>query len=70
MKEHMGYKNYISPIEVAAGRGYMNFSEAYYSQTSNIDTLIIGPQDNDSIGTVFDISVYKGFNVNRIPNLL
>ena len=36
-----GYKNYISPIEVAAGRGYIQFSDSNYSQVSNIDTLII-----------------------------
>lgn len=64
------YSNYISPIEVAAGRGYLNFSHDYYSQTSNIDTLIIGPQDNDSISNAFEINVEKKFNVNRIPNLL
>ena len=65
-----GYKNYISPIEVAAGRGYIQFSDRNYSQVSNIDTLIIGPQDADNIGSVFDINVEKEFNVNRIPNLL
>ena len=70
MKEHIGYKNYISPIEVAAGRGEMNFSYPYYSQTSNIDTLIIGPQDNGNISNAFEIKVEKKFNVNRIPNLL
>ena len=65
-----GYKNYISPIEVAAGRGYLNFSDSYYSQVSNIDTLIIGPSDSDNLGGVFGIDVEKKFNVNRIPNLL
>ena len=71
LQENRGYKNYISPIEVAAGRGYLNFSYDYYSQTSNIDTLIIGPRDRDyNIGSVFDIGVENKFNVNRIPNLL
>ena len=70
LQENMGYKNYISPIEVAAGRGYLNFSDSNHSQVSNIDTLIIGPRDNDSIGNVFDIGVDRKFNVNRIPNLL
>ena len=70
LQENMGYKNYISPIEVAAGRGYLQFSDSNYSQVSNIDTLIIGPRDNDSIGNVFDIGVDRKFNVNRIPNLL
>ena len=65
-----GYKNYISPIEVAAGRGYIQFSDSYYSQVSNIDTLIIGPSDDDNLGEVFGINVEKKFNVNRIPNLL
>ena len=64
------YKNYISPIEVAAGRGYLNFSDYYYSRVSNIDTLIIGPSDGDNLGSVFGINVENKFNVNRIPNLL
>lgn len=70
LEAHRFYKNYISPIEVAAGRGYLNFSNDYYSRVSDIDTLIIGPQDNDSIETVFKIGVDGKFNVNRIPNLL
>ena len=71
LEENRGCKNYISPIEVAAGRGYLNFSDSNYSQVSNIDTLIIGPHDNDhSIGNVFHIGVENKFNVNRIPNLL
>lgn len=70
LEEHKTYKNYISPIEVAAGRGYLNFSHDYYSKVSNIDTLIIGPRDNTDIAFVFDIRVEKKFNVNRIPNLL
>ena len=65
-----GYKNYISPIEVAAGRGYLNFSDNNYSQVSNIDTLIIGPNDNTNISSAFDIHVENRFIVNRIPNLL
>ena len=63
-------ENYISPIEVAAGRGYLNFSYPYYSQVSNIDTLIIGPSDDDNLGEVFGIDVEEKFKVNRIPNLL
>ena len=70
LQENRGYKNYISPIEVAAGRGYLNFSDSNYSQVSNIDTLIIGLRDNSNIGSVFNINVEKKFNVNRIPNLL
>ena len=71
LQENRGYKNYISPIEVAAGRGYFSFSSDYYSQVSNIDTLIIGLRDDDSnIGSVFNIGVDYKFNVNRIPNLL
>lgn len=70
LEEHKTYKNYISPIEVAAGRGYLNFSHDYYSKISNIDTLIIGPRDYTDIAFVFDIRVEKKFNVNRIPNLL
>lgn len=64
------YSNYISPIEVAAGRGYLNFSHDYYSRVSDIDTLIIGPNDNTNISNAFEINVEKKFNVNRIPNLL
>ena len=70
LEANSGYKNYISPIEVAAGRGYLNFSDSYYSQVSNIDTLIIGPSDSDNLGGVFGINVENRFNVNRIPNLL
>ena len=71
LEANRGYKNYISPIEVAAGRGYFSFSHDYYSQVSDIDTLIIGPRDKDyNIGSVFDINVQYKFNVNRIPNLL
>ena len=70
LESNMSYKNDISPIEVAAGRGYLNFSDSNYSQTSNIDTLIIGPSDDDNLGNVFGINVEKNFNVNRIPNLL
>ena len=71
LENGMTYENYISPIEVAAGRGYLNFSNPNYSQISNIDTLIIGPQDNDTnVDNVFRINVEKKFNVNRIPNLL
>lgn len=71
LEANRGYKNYISPIEVAAGRGYLQFSDSYYSRVSDIDTLIIGPHDRDyNIGSVFSISVEKKFNVNRIPNLL
>lgn len=67
----MTYENYISPIEVAAGRGYLNFSYPYYSQVSDIDTLIIGPSDGDNLDSVFGINVEKNrFTVNRIPNLL
>lgn len=64
------YENYISPIEVAAGRGEMNFSYPYYSQTSDIDTLIIGPQDGTNVSKIFNVTVKNRFNVNRIPNLL
>lgn len=63
-----GYENYISPIEVAAGRGNLNFSNPNYGQISDIDTLIIGPQD--IAGSAFEMKVYGRFNVNRIPNLL
>ena len=63
-------ENYISPIEVAAGRGYLNFSNYHYSQISNIDTLIIGPQDGTSVSNIFNVTVEDKFNVNRIPNLL
>ena len=70
LQEHRGYKNYISPIEVAAGRGYIQFSDYSDSQISNIDTLIIGPSDADNLGSVFGINVEKKFDVNRIPNLL
>lgn len=66
----MTYENYISPIEVAAGRGFLNFSHYYYSQVADIDTLIIGPSDGDDLGNVFGINVEMKFNVNRIPNLL
>ena len=69
LQENRGYKNYISPIEVAAGRGHLSFS-VDYDRISDIDTLIIGPQDNDSIDNVFDIYVDYKFDVNRIPNLL
>ena len=64
------YSNYISPIEVAAGRGSLNFSHDYYSRVSDIDTLIIGPSDGTSVSKIFSINVEKKFNVNRIPNLL
>ena len=64
------YSNYISPIEVAAGREYLNFSNPHYSQIANIDTLIIGPYDGDNLGSIFSINVENKFNVNRIPNLL
>ena len=70
LQNNSGYKNYISPIEVAAGRGYFSFSDSYYSQVSDIDTLIIGPSDGDNLGSVFGINVEERFNVNRIPNLL
>ena len=70
LENGMGYKNYISPIEVAAGRGYIQFSDYHYSQISDIDTLIIGPSDGDNTGSVFGINVENKFNVNRIPNLL
>ena len=71
LETNRSYKNYISPIEVAAGRGYIQFSHDYYSRVSDIDTLIIGPRDIDtSISKVFEINVEKKFNVNRIPNLL
>lgn len=71
VQEHnTSYENYISPIEVAAGRGYLNFSDYNYSQISNIDTLIIGPYDGDNLGSIFSINVENKFNVNRIPNLL
>lgn len=69
-ENHTSYKNYISPIEVAAGRGYLNFSHYYYSRVTNIDTLIIGPYDGDNLGSIFSINVEMKFNVNRIPNLL
>lgn len=70
LENHSNRKNYISPIEVAAGRGYLNFSNYRYSQVSDIDTLIIGPNDNTNISSAFDINVEMKFNVNRIPNLL
>ena len=72
LEENRSYKNCISHIEVAAGRKYLNFSNDYDydSKIANIDTLIIGPQDNGNISTVFDIRVGHKFNVNRIPNLL
>lgn len=69
LEYNRSYANYIYPIEVAAGRGYLNFSNNNYS-IAYIDTLIIGPQDNDSIETVFKIGVDREFKVNRIPNLL
>lgn len=70
LEVNSGYANYISPIEVAVGRGYLNFSDYRHSQVSNIDTLIIGPNDNTDISMAFDIHVENKFNVNRIPNLL
>lgn len=70
LETNSSYENYISPIEVAAGRGYLNFSNYRYSQVSDIDTLIIGPNDNTNISSAFDIHVEEKFNVNRIPNLL
>lgn len=70
LEVNSGYANYISPIEVAAGRDYLNFSNYRYSQVSDIDTLIIGPNDNTDISSAFDIHVEMKFNVNRIPNLL
>lgn len=70
LETNSGSENYISPIEVAAGRGYLNFSNYRYSQVSDIDTLIIGPNDNTDISMAFDIHVENKFNVNRIPNLL
>ena len=71
LENNESYKNYISPIEVAAGREYLNFSNPHYSQISNIDTLIIGPQDSDvTVDSAFRINVENKFNVNRIPNLL
>lgn len=70
LENNSSYENYISPIEVAAGRGYLNFSNPRYSGISNIDTLIIGPSDGDDLGNVFGINVEDKFNVNRIPNLL
>ena len=69
LQENMGCKNYISPIEVAAGRQYLDFSPDYY-RVSDIDTLIIGPRDTDNISSIFNIRVGHRFNVNRIPNLL
>ena len=73
LEYNRGYKNCISHIEVSAGRGGLNFSNDYDydSRISNIDTLIIGPRDDDSnISTTFSINVEHKFNVNRIPNLL
>lgn len=71
LQNNSSYENYISPIEVAAGRGYLNFSDPSYSKVANIDTLIIGPSDADrNLGSVFGINVENKFNVNRIPNLL
>ena len=70
LEANSSHANYISPIEVAAGRGYIQFSNYHYSPISNIDTLIIGPSDSDNLGGVFGINVEKEFNVNRIPNLL
>ena len=64
------YRNYISPIEVAAGRKNLNFSNYSYSKISNVDTLIIGPSDGTSVSSIFQIYVDNTFNVNRIPNLL
>ena len=64
------YRNYISPIKVAAGRGDLNFSNYSYSKISNIDTLIIGPSDGTRVSNIFKIYVDNNFNVNRIPNLL
>ena len=69
-ENHSNSENYISPIEVAAGRGYLNFSNYSYSQISNIDTLIIGPRDDTNLIKIFSIDVEMKFNVNRIPNLL
>lgn len=63
-------ENYISPIEVAAGRGYLHFSNPSYSKVANIDTLIIGPQDGTGVSNIFKVPVDDRFNVNRIPNLL
>ena len=70
LEANRSYKNYISPIEVAAGRGNLNFSHDYYSKVSDIDTLIIGPSDGTRVSKIFSINVEKKFNVNRIPNLL
>lgn len=70
LENHSNRENYISPIEVAAGRGFLDFSNYRYSQVSNIDTLIIGPNDDTDISKAFDINVEMKFNVNRIPNLL
>ena len=70
LENNVSNENYISPIEVAAGRHYLNFSSAYYSQISNIDTLIIGLSDASNMSSLFEINVENRFNVNRIPNLL
>ena len=70
LQNNITSKNYISPIEVAAGRGEMNFSNPRYSETSNIDTLIIGPYDGTDVSKIFNVSVNNRFTVNRIPNLL
>ena len=69
LEANRGYKNYISPIEVAAGRGSFSFS-VDYDRISNIDTLIIGPSDGTRVSNIFKIYVDYKFNVNRIPNLL
>lgn len=71
LENDMTYENTITHIEVAAGRGDMNFSSYHYSPISNIDTLIIGPSDDTSnINNIFQVTVHQKFNVNRIPNLL
>lgn len=64
-------ENKISPIEVAAGR-YKWRPTASYSSPAHIDTLIIGPHDNDDgdIRNCFSIDVSQTLYVKRIPNLL
>ena len=70
-QESISYENKISPIEVAAGRYKWCYS-AGQSSPVHIDTLIIGPHDNDDgdIRNCFSIEVPYQFYVKRIPNLL
>lgn len=66
------YENYISPIEVAAGRYEVCYANPNHGLTAHVDTLIIGPHDYDTtfISVCFQIRVPYKLYVKRIPNLL